>query len=102
MDDGTTKVFNGYRIQHNDARGPAKGGIRFHPNETVDTIRLFHVDDLEMCRGRYTLRGGKGGIICDPRTLSKGEQERLCRGYVRQLYKNLGPNLDVLCTGCNV
>ncbi|CUH91974.1 Glu/Leu/Phe/Val family dehydrogenase [Herbinix luporum] len=96
MDDGTTKVFNGYRIQHNDARGPAKGGIRFHPNETVDTIRALSMWMTWKCAVvDIPLGGGKGGIICDPRTLSKGEQERLCRGYVRQLYKNLGPNLDV-------
>jgi len=96
MDDNSTKVFNGYRIQHNDARGPAKGGIRFHPQETVDTIRALSMWMTWKCAVvDIPLGGGKGGIICDPRTLSKGEQERLCRGYVRQLYKNMGPNLDV-------
>lgn len=96
MDDGTTKVFNGYRIQHNDARGPAKGGIRFHPQETVDTIRALSMWMTWKCAVvDIPLGGGKGGIICDPRTMSKGEQERLCRGYVRQLVKNMGPNTDV-------
>jgi glutamate dehydrogenase (NAD/NADP) (EC 1.4.1.3) len=96
MDNNSTKVFNGYRIQHNDARGPAKGGIRFHPQETVDTIRALSMWMTWKCAVvDIPLGGGKGGIICDPRTLSKGEQERLCRGYVRQLYKNMGPNLDV-------
>src|SRR5690554_5085500 len=96
MDDGTTKVFNGYRIQHNDARGPAKGGIRFHPQETVDTIRALSMWMTWKCAVvDIPLGGGKGGIICDPHTLSKGEQERLCRGYIRQLYKNMGPNMDV-------
>ena len=96
MDDNTTKIFNGYRIQHNDARGPAKGGIRFHPQETVDTIRALSMWMTWKCAVvDIPLGGGKGGVICDPRTLSKGEQERLCRGYVRQLYKNMGPNLDV-------
>lgn len=96
MDDNTTKIFNGYRIQHNDARGPAKGGIRFHPEETVDTIRALSMWMTWKCAVvDIPLGGGKGGIICDPRTLSKGEQERLCRGYIRQLYKNMGPNLDV-------
>ncbi len=96
MDDGTTKVFNGYRIQHNDARGPAKGGIRFHPNETVDTIRALSMWMTWKCAVvDIPLGGGKGGIICDPHNLSKGEQERLCRGYVRQLAKNFGPNNDV-------
>lgn len=96
MDDNTTKVFNGYRIQHNDARGPAKGGIRFHPQETVDTIRALSMWMTWKCAVvDIPLGGGKGGVICDPRTLSKGEQERLCRGYIRQLYKNMGPNIDV-------
>ena len=96
MDDGTTKVFNGYRIQHNDARGPAKGGIRFHPQETVDTIRALSLWMTWKCAVvDIPLGGGKGGIICDPRIMSKGEQERLCRGYVRQLAKNFGPVTDI-------
>lgn len=96
MDDGTTKIFNGYRIQHNDARGPAKGGIRFHPNETVDTIRALSLWMTWKCAVvDIPLGGGKGGIICDPRIMSKGEQERLCRGYIRQLAKVTGPVSDV-------
>lgn len=96
MDDGTTKVFNGYRIQHNDARGPAKGGIRFHPQETVDTIRALSLWMTWKCAVvDIPLGGGKGGVICDPRNMSKGEQERLCRGFVRQLAKNFGPVSDV-------
>ncbi len=96
MDDGTTKVFNGYRIQHNDARGPAKGGIRFHPQETVDTIRALSMWMTWKCAVvDIPLGGAKGGVICDPRNLSSGEQERLCRGYVRQLAKNIGPMIDV-------
>ncbi|MGI6778940.1 MAG: Glu/Leu/Phe/Val family dehydrogenase [Acetivibrionales bacterium] len=96
MDDGTTKVFNGFRIQHNDARGPAKGGIRFHPHETIDTIRALSMWMTWKCSVvDIPLGGGKGGIICDPHNLSKGEQERLCRGYVRQVAKNIGPVSDV-------
>lgn len=96
MDDGTTKVFNGYRIQHNDARGPAKGGIRFHPQETVDTIRALSLWMTWKCAVvDIPLGGGKGGIICDPHNLSLGEQERLCRGFVRQMAKNMGPLSDV-------
>lgn len=96
MDDGTTKVFNAYRIQHNDARGPAKGGIRFHPDETVDTIRALAMWMTWKCAVvDIPLGGGKGGVICDPRTMSPGEQERLCRGYIRQLAKNIGPVVDV-------
>lgn len=96
MDDGTTKIFNGYRIQHNDARGPSKGGIRFHPAETVDTIRALAMWMTWKCAVvDIPLGGGKGGVICDPRTLSKGEQERLCRGYIRQIAKNISPVVDV-------
>lgn len=96
MDDGSVKIFKGFRIQHNDARGPAKGGIRFHPNETVDTIRALSMWMTWKCAVvDIPLGGGKGGIICDPRTMSEREQELLCRGYVRQLARNIGPNLDV-------
>ena len=96
MDNGTTKVFNAYRIQHNDARGPAKGGIRFHPQETIDTIRALSMWMTWKCAVvDIPLGGGKGGIICDPREMSLGEQERLCRGYVRQLAKNIGAVSDV-------
>ncbi|MDD2601068.1 MAG: Glu/Leu/Phe/Val dehydrogenase [Kiritimatiellae bacterium] len=96
MDDGTTQVFNGYRMQHNDARGPAKGGIRFHPHETVDTIRALSMWMTWKCAVvDIPLGGGKGGVICDPHNLSLAEQERLCRGYIRQLAKVIGPTLDV-------
>lgn len=96
MDNGSTKVFQAYRIKHNDARGPAKGGIRFHPKETVDTVRALSMWMTWKCAVMdLPLGGGKGGIICDPHNLSSAEQERLCRGYVRQLYHLLGPNLDV-------
>ncbi len=96
MDDGTTKVFQAYRIKHNEARGPAKGGIRFHPHETADTVRALSMWMTWKCAVvDIPLGGGKGGIVCDPQSMSLGEQERMCRGYVRQLYHQLGPNLDV-------
>lgn len=96
MDDGTTKIFKGFRIQHNDARGPAKGGIRFHPDEMIDTIKALSMWMTWKCAVvDIPLGGGKGGIMCDPRNLSSREQERLCRGYIRQMSKNLGPGLDV-------
>lgn len=96
MDDGTTQVFNAYRIKHNTARGPAKGGIRFHPHETADTVRALSMWMTWKCAVvDIPLGGGKGGIICDPRNLSQREQEGLCRGYVRQLFDQLGPNIDV-------
>jgi len=96
MDDGSTRIFNGYRIQHNTARGPAKGGIRFHPQETVDTVRALAMWMTWKCAVvDIPLGGGKGGVICDPRNLTESEQERLCRGYVRQLAKDMGPFTDV-------
>lgn len=96
MDNGITKVFKGFRISHNDARGPAKGGIRFHPEETVDTVRALSMWMTWKCAVvDIPLGGGKGGVICDPREMSLGEQERLCRGYVRELSKNVGPFIDV-------
>ena len=96
MDDGTTKVFKAFRIRHNDARGPAKGGIRFHPHETADTVRALAMWMTWKCAVvDIPLGGAKGGIICDPRTMSQGEQERLCRGYMRRLWKEVGNNMDV-------
>ena len=96
MDDGSTQVFRAFRIKHNHARGPAKGGIRFHPHETADTVRALSMWMTWKCAVvDIPLGGGKGGIICDPHNLSLNEQERLCRGYVRQLYHQLGPNWDV-------
>jgi len=96
MDDGSVKVFRGYRIQHNDARGPAKGGIRFHPQETVDSIRALSLWMTWKCAVvDIPLGGGKGGIVCDPHNLTDREQEQLCRGWVRQLSKNIGPFQDV-------
>jgi glutamate dehydrogenase len=96
MDDGTIKVFRGFRVQHNDARGPCKGGIRFHPQETIDTVRALSMWMTWKCAVvDIPLGGGKGGVICDPHNLSDREQERLCRGWIRQLAKNLGPLSDV-------
>ena len=96
MDDGTTKVFHGFRVQYNDARGPCKGGIRFHPAETIDTVRALaawmtwktSVVDIP-------LGGGKGGIICNPKEMSQGELERLSRAYIRQVGRILGLEKDV-------
>ncbi|NLB42864.1 MAG: Glu/Leu/Phe/Val dehydrogenase [Clostridiales bacterium] len=96
MDDGTIKVFKAFRIKHNDARGPGKGGIRFHPHETADTVRALSMWMTWKCAVvDIPLGGAKGGVICDPHNLSLSEQERLCRGYVRQVANQLGPNIDV-------
>ncbi|MFB3854220.1 MAG: Glu/Leu/Phe/Val dehydrogenase [Vicinamibacterales bacterium] len=96
MDDGTTKVFRGFRVQHNDARGPCKGGIRFHPHETLDTVRALATWMTWKCSVvDIPLGGGKGGVICDPHHLTMREQEAICRGWVRQLHKNVGATTDV-------
>jgi len=96
MDDGTVKVFEGFRVQHSDARGPAKGGIRFHPQETIDTVRALAMWMTWKCAvADIPLGGGKGGVICDPHNLSAREQEAICRGWVRQMNKNVGPVEDV-------
>ncbi len=96
MDDGTYKVFRGFRCQHNDARGPSKGGIRFHPQETIDTVRALSMwMTWKTAVVDIPLGGGKGGVICDPHNLSLNEQEKICRGWVRQVYKNIGPLQDV-------
>ena len=96
MDDRSIKVFRGFRVQHNDARGPAKGGIRFHPMETIDTVRALSMwMTWKTSVADIPLGGGKGGVICDPHHLSKSEQEQICRGWIRQIFKNIGPNSDV-------
>jgi glutamate dehydrogenase (NAD(P)+) len=96
MDDGSVKVFRGFRCQHNDARGPSKGGIRFHPQETIDTVRALSMWMTWKCAVvDIPLGGGKGGVICDPHNLSMREQEQICRGWIRQLARNVGPLQDV-------
>lgn len=96
MDNGQMRVFFGFRVQHNDARGPAKGGIRFAANETIDTVRALAMWMTWKCAvADLPLGGGKGGVVVDPSTLSVGEKERLCRGWVDQMWKNIGPRMDV-------
>jgi len=96
MDDGSIKVFFGYRVQHNDARGPAKGGIRFAGNETLDTVRALATwMTWKTAVANIPLGGGKGGVVVDPSTLSTPEKERLCREWIDAVWKNLGPRNDV-------
>ncbi len=96
MDNGKVEVFKGFRVVHNDARGPGKGGIRFHPQETIDTVRALSMWMTWKCAVvDIPLGGAKGGVICDPHNLSSREQELLCRGWIRQISKNLGPLEDV-------
>ncbi|WP_204516818.1 Glu/Leu/Phe/Val family dehydrogenase [Brevibacillus fulvus] len=96
MDNGEVKVFTGYRAQHNDAVGPTKGGIRFHPEVTEDEVKALSIW-MSLKAGIVDLPygGGKGGIICDPREMSFRELERLSRGYVRAVSQIVGPTKDI-------
>ena len=96
MDDGSTQVFEAIRVQHNDARGPFKGGIRFHPGADADHVRALAMLMTWKCALLdLPLGGAKGGIVCEPRALTSREQELLCRGWVRRMARNLGPHTDV-------
>lgn len=96
MDDGSVRIFEGYRAQHNDAVGPTKGGVRFHPAVTEDEVKALSIWMSLKC-GIVDLPygGGKGGIICDPRQMSFRELERLSRGYVRAISQIVGPTKDI-------
>ncbi|AJO22761.1 Glu/Leu/Phe/Val dehydrogenase [Weizmannia coagulans] len=96
MDDGTVKIFTGYRAQHNDAVGPTKGGVRFHPDVTENEVKALSIWMTLKC-GIVNLPygGGKGGIICDPRKMSFRELENLSRGYVRAISQIVGPTKDI-------
>jgi len=96
MDDGSIKVFPGFRVQYNWAKGPTKGGIRFHPQESIDTIRAL----AAWMTGKTALLnlplgGAKGGVICNPKEMSLNELERLSRGYIDKVYEFIGPDKDV-------
>jgi glutamate dehydrogenase (NAD(P)+) len=96
MDDGSIEVFKGYRVQYNDSRGPTKGGLRFHPKETIDTIRALAAWMTWKCAVvDIPLGGGKGGVACNPKEMSQGELERVSRAYIRAVGRILGPDVDV-------
>jgi len=96
MDDGSIKIFHGFRVQYNYARGPAKGGIRFHPNETIDTIRaLASWMTWKTAVVDLPLGGGKGGVKCDPKNLSERELENISRGYIRAIAPFIGIDKDI-------
>jgi len=96
MDNGETRVFKGFRVQHNNARGPFKGGIRFHPDETIDTIRSLAAWMTWKCAVvDIPLGGGKGGVICNPKEMSGSELERLSRGYIDAIWEFIGPERDI-------
>ncbi|MCJ7549527.1 MAG: Glu/Leu/Phe/Val dehydrogenase [Anaerolineae bacterium] len=96
MDDGSTEIFHGFRVQYNDSRGPTKGGLRFHPHETIDTVRALAAwMTWKTAVMDIPLGGGKGGVICNPKVMSPGELERLSRAYIRQVGRILGEDMDV-------
>jgi glutamate dehydrogenase (NAD(P)+) len=96
MDDGSIKIFHGFRVQYNDARGPTKGGIRYHPEETIDTVRALAAwMTWKTAVMDVPLGGGKGGIVCNPKEMSERELERLSRAYIRQVGRILGEETDV-------
>lgn len=96
MDNGETKVFTGFRVHYNNARGPVKGGIRFHPEETLSTVKALSAwMTWKTAITNLPLGGAKGGVICDPKSMSMGELERLSRGYVRAIGEFIGPEIDV-------
>ena len=97
MDDGETRIFRGFTVQYNNARGPTKGGVRFHPLETIDTIRALAMWMTWKCAAaNLPLGGSSSGVACDPNMLSPKEQERICRGFVRKVAHITGPDMDVL------
>lgn len=96
MDDGSTKIFNGFRAQHNDAVGPTMGGVRFHPKVTATEVKALSMwMSLKCGIADIPFGGGKGAILCNPRTMSFGELERLSRGYVRAISQIVGPTKDI-------
>lgn len=96
MDNGKIKVFRGFRVQFNDARGPYKGGIRFHPETTIDEVKALSAwMAIKTAVVNIPLGGGKGGVTVDPKELSESELEKLSRGYVGAIHKIIGPDLDV-------
>lgn len=96
MDDGTSQVFRAFRVQYSDARGPGKGGLRWHPEETLDTVRALAAwMTWKTAVVDIPLGGAKGGVVCNPKALSEGEKERLARGWMRVMARELGFDRDV-------
>ncbi|MEM0200984.1 MAG: Glu/Leu/Phe/Val dehydrogenase [Candidatus Micrarchaeaceae archaeon] len=97
MRNGKTKMFKGFRVHYNTARGPAKGGVRFHPEENIDTVKALSAWMTWKCSlANIPYGGGKGGVICNPKELNEVELENLCRGYIRAIEKFIGPKIDIL------
>ena len=97
MDDGSVEVFTGFRVRYNTARGPAKGGVRYHPQENIDTVKALSAWMTWKCSlANIPFGGGKGGIICDTKKMSDSEVERMSRGYIRSVQREIGPETDIL------
>src|SRR5579862_7109700 len=96
MDNGQIKVFTGFRVQHNMARGPAKGGLRYHPNVTLDEVKALAAwMTWKTATVNLPYGGAKGGVICDPKHMSKGELERMTRRYAAEISPLIGPEVDI-------
>lgn len=96
MDDGSVKVFEGFRVQHNIARGPAKGGIRYHPNVSLDEVKALAAwMAWKTAVMNLPFGGGKGGVICDPRRMSRTELERMTRRFTSEILPIIGPDRDI-------
>jgi glutamate dehydrogenase (NAD(P)+) len=96
MDNGQTKVFTGFRVQHNVSRGPAKGGLRYHPNVTLDEVKALAAwMTWKTATVNLPYGGAKGGIVCDPKRMSKGELERMTRRYAAEIQPIIGPEVDI-------
>lgn len=96
MDDGKTKIFKGYRVQYNDARGPFKGGIRYHPQVSLDEVKALAAWMTWKCSiADIPFGGAKGGVVCDPKRMSQGELERMTRRYTAALGDSIGPDVDI-------
>lgn len=96
MRDGNTKIFTGFRVQYNDARGPGKGGIRYHPNENLDTVKALAAwMTWKTSLANIPYGGAKGGVVCDSKAMNDAELENLSRGYMRSLNRFIGPQIDI-------
>ncbi len=94
--DGSTKVYTGFRVQYNDARGPGKGGIRYHPSESLDTVKALAAwMTWKTALANIPYGGAKGGVICNPKTMGESELENLSRNYIRALGRFIGPKVDI-------
>ncbi|MFL5917124.1 MAG: Glu/Leu/Phe/Val family dehydrogenase, partial [Gaiellaceae bacterium] len=96
MDDGTTQVFQGYRVTHNIARGPSKGGIRYHPDVTLDEVKSLAMWMTWKCAlAGIPFGGAKGGVVCNPKTMSEGELQRMTRRFTSEIINEIGPEKDI-------